>query len=141
MTPITSASYESVVHAPAGVLRQLIRRGETPDPANLVGFEYRGTNMPVTTRLAGLRRFIKGFELADDGSVVGYNKQVSGADLSTPWTPRPQRDGRVGGGAAGASHERFGRLQRRGVVGGDDIDENLPHRQNLARTWRRAGTQ
>ena len=51
--------------------------------------------MPATSRLLGLRRFIKGFVSTDDGSVVGYNKQVAGADLAAPWTPRPQRDGRV----------------------------------------------
>lgn len=29
------------------------------------------------------------------GTTVGFNKSVSGSDLSTPWTPRPQRDGRI----------------------------------------------
>jgi hypothetical protein len=75
-------------------LRPLMVRGERPDVAALVGWEYRGTNLPATSSLLGLRRFRKGFTTDEDGRVVGYNVSVPGADLSTPWTPRPQGDGR-----------------------------------------------
>jgi hypothetical protein len=68
-------------------------RGERPDVSSLVGWEHRGTNMPATATLLGLRRFIKGFRTTGPNGTVGYNKSVSGADLSTPWTARPQRDG------------------------------------------------
>ena len=70
-------------------------RGERPDIAHLVGWEHRGTNLPATSALLGLRRFIKGFTTDEHGATVGYNKSVPGSDLTTPWTPRPQRDGRV----------------------------------------------
>ena len=76
-------------------LRRLMVRGERPDVAHLVGWEHRGTNLPAFSALLGLRRFIKGFATESDGAAAGYNKSVPGADLSTPWTPRPQRDGRV----------------------------------------------
>lgn len=35
------------------------------------------------------------FERDPDGSVRGYNKQVRGASLRTPWTAVRRRDGRV----------------------------------------------
>jgi hypothetical protein len=50
--------------------------------------------MPATSRLLGLRRFIKGFVFGDSGLLEGYNVSVPGADLLSPWTERRQRDGR-----------------------------------------------
>jgi len=93
-----------LVNARPRAWREIMVRGQAPDAASLAGWEYRGTNMPATSKLMGLRRFIKGFVADDDHGdhgdhgdrrVLGYNKQVAGADLTTPWTPRPQRDGRV----------------------------------------------
>jgi hypothetical protein len=96
-----SARYLEIVRAPGDELRRILANGETPDAANLVGWEYRGTNVPATTALLGIRRFVKGFDRADgtgqpgDESVVGYNISVVGSDLATPWTTREQRDGRT----------------------------------------------
>ena len=87
--------YLRLVATRPGELRRLMVRGERPDVAHLIGWEHRGTNLPATSALLGLRRFVKGFTTESDGAVVGYNKSVAGADLSTPWSPRPQRDGRV----------------------------------------------
>jgi len=42
--------------------------------------------MPATSRLLGIRRFIKGFEHAENRTVIGYNRRVRGGNLSTPWT-------------------------------------------------------
>jgi len=89
-----SADYLALVATSTRSLPAVIQRGETPDVASLVGREFRGTNLPATSRLLGIRRFIKGFTATDEGSVEGYNVSVSGADLSTPWTERHQRDGR-----------------------------------------------
>ncbi len=76
-------------------LHELLLDGNTPDPAALMGWEYRGVNMPATLpRLLGIRRFIKGFLPGTDGRFLGYNRQVVGADLDLPWTPCPQADGR-----------------------------------------------
>jgi hypothetical protein len=61
-------------------------RGEPPAADDLVGREYRGTNMPATSRLLGILRFVKGFEQAEDATVIRYNRRVRGGDLSTPWT-------------------------------------------------------
>jgi hypothetical protein len=76
-------------------LHEFFIRGEAPDMAALAGWEYHGVNMPATLpKLLGIRRFIKGFLADGDGGLIGYNKQVVGADLDSPWTPRPRHDGR-----------------------------------------------
>jgi hypothetical protein len=78
--------YLDLVAQPLQELRRCMLRGELPAVNDLVGREYRGTNMPATSRLLGIRRFIKGFERAEDGTVTGYNRRVRGGNLSTPWT-------------------------------------------------------
>jgi hypothetical protein len=93
MVTQASSPYLDLVRTPLRILPTLLMRGERPDPSALVGWEYRGVNMPATSRLLGLRRFIKGFT-EDDRRVSGYNKLVEGHDLETPWTVRPQPDGR-----------------------------------------------
>jgi hypothetical protein len=50
--------------------------------------------MPATTRLLGLRRFIKGFVPGGRSPVEGYNVSVTGASLSSPWTEQLQGDDR-----------------------------------------------
>lgn len=93
-----SGDYLALVRAPTKQLPRVMERGETPDVAALIGWEWRGTNMPATSRLLGLRRFLKGFQPVKDqaGSFLaeGYNVTVPGGDLSTPWADRPRRDGR-----------------------------------------------
>ena len=88
-----SADYLALVATAPAALTAVMRRGDTPKVESITGWEWRGTNLPATSRLLGLRRFIKGF-VADGQEIVGYNVSVRGADLSTPWTPRLQRDGR-----------------------------------------------
>ncbi|HEY8882515.1 MAG TPA: hypothetical protein VIM47_03870 [Dermatophilaceae bacterium] len=92
--PHPSAEYLALVRTPPARLTGVLRRGDTPHVDALAGWEWRGTNMPATSRLLGLRRFIKGFTLVEDGRAAGYNVSVPGADLSSPWTPRNQCDGR-----------------------------------------------
>lgn len=90
-----SAAYLKLVRTSPRELRRLMLRGERPDFDRLCGWEFRGTNLPATSALLGLRRFRKGFTTDDRGTPVGYNKSVPGTDLTTPWTPREQRDGRL----------------------------------------------
>lgn len=89
-----SEEYLALVRTPPSKLRSVIARGSTPDPGSLVGWEWRGTNMPASSKYLGLRRFIKGFVLGATGSVEGYNVSVMGADLLAPLHERRQRDGR-----------------------------------------------
>jgi hypothetical protein len=78
--------YLDLVTQPRRELRQCMLRGEPPTANDLVGREYRGTNISAMSRLLGIRRFIKGFETVEDGTVIGYNRRVRGGNLSTPWT-------------------------------------------------------
>jgi hypothetical protein len=93
---LPSADYLALVRTPSSRLVEVARRGSRPDIQALAGWEWRGTNMPASSRLLGLRRFIKGFVGAGGDQVEGYNVSVPGGDLSSPWTERRQRDGRRG---------------------------------------------
>lgn len=88
-----SESYLALVASRTGQLAERMRMGEPPDVAALSGWEWRGANMPATSRLLGIRRFVKGFAEVE-GRLEGYNVSVTGSDLLAPWTERPQRDGR-----------------------------------------------
>ena len=82
-----TAEYLALVAQPQRDLRRRMLNGKPPVADDLIGREYRGTNMPATTsRVLGIRRFIKGFDQTDDGTVIGYNRRVRGDDLATAWT-------------------------------------------------------
>jgi hypothetical protein len=76
-------------------LREVMLRGEPPVAENLVGWEYRGINLPATSALIGLRRFIKGFTLDEASPALGYNKLVKGTDLTSAWIPTVRPNGRA----------------------------------------------
>ncbi len=89
-----SADYLAIVNLRMSQLEAVARRGDLPDPESLVGWEWRGTNMPATSRFLGLRRFIKGFVSGAGGATEGYNVSVAGSKLESPMVERLQRDGR-----------------------------------------------
>ena len=91
---LPSADYLALVRTPSSRLVEVARRGGRPDVQALAGWEWRGTNMPASSRLLGLRRFIKGFVAGGGGQLDGYNVSVAGSNLSSPWKDRRQRDGR-----------------------------------------------
>jgi hypothetical protein len=86
-----SAAYLDLVSCSPLELRAAMLGGALPGLDELAGREFRGTNVPATSRLLGIRRFIKGFERRVDGSVLGYNRRVRGGNLATPWTPATWR--------------------------------------------------
>jgi hypothetical protein len=75
-------------------LREVMVRGEPPTVENLVSWEYRGVNMPATSAVLGLRRFIKGFLPDRETAAFGYNKLVPGIDLTAAWIPKVRANGR-----------------------------------------------
>jgi hypothetical protein len=87
--------FDTLMAVPLRRLAAIHAAGTRPDPSVLAGREYRGANRPATSRLLGIRRFVKGFEADADGTVRGYNKQVRGASLAAPWTAVRRKDGRV----------------------------------------------
>jgi len=64
-------------------------RGETPDLDRLVGWEFRGINHPAWARIAGIKKFVKGFYRGEDGRVMGYNCPVVQNVLDGRWHTKP----------------------------------------------------
>ena len=70
-------------------LEAILWRGEAPDTDALVRGEYRGMNLGAGARLLGLRKFLKGFLAAPDGTIRGYNRRVRQNAPAAPWIARP----------------------------------------------------
>jgi hypothetical protein len=78
-------------------LETMLLRGETPDPAQMAGWEYRGLNTPPFARFLGIKKFIKGFYQDDSGRAFGYNVVAAQhVSLSAPWTYRGGKPRRFG---------------------------------------------
>lgn len=91
--PSSSTKLLHLASLPARELEGLVRKGEAPDRQALPGSEYRGINTPSWARVAGIRKFIKGFYLADDGErILGYNIRVKQGSLREPWSRLPSDD-------------------------------------------------
>ena len=72
-------------------LGRVFAAGSTPDTHNLVGWELRGFNKPLLTRLGGFQKFKKGFFLKGD-QVWGYNISVVQGPLESRWSCLPSDD-------------------------------------------------
>jgi hypothetical protein len=72
-------------------LEATLVRGVTPDVDALVGWEFRGLNTPMWARLAGIKKFVKGFyrPSGNPGEVYGYNCPTVQNRLDHPWCTRP----------------------------------------------------
>jgi hypothetical protein len=72
-------------------LETALVRGVTPDVDALVGWEFRGLNTPGWARLAGIKKFVKGFyrPSGNAGEVYGYNCPTVQNRLDHPWCTRP----------------------------------------------------
>ena len=74
-------------------LERVMVRGATPDLTALVGWEFRGINHPAWAKLAGIKKFVKGFFRTEDGRVKGYNSPVDQNVLDGRWNVAPKRFG------------------------------------------------
>ncbi len=72
-------------------LEQVFRAGTQPDREKLVGWEFRGFNKPLITKIAGFQKFKKGFYKKGDG-YWGYNIPIVQGPLEREWTCRPSDD-------------------------------------------------
>lgn len=86
-----SARYYQIASMSAHDLESLFLRGTTPDLDELVGWEFRGMNHPAWARIAGIKKFIKGFFVRDD-QVYGYNSPVRQNRNQAPWIARPSHE-------------------------------------------------
>ncbi len=72
-------------------LETVFLRGSQPDLEALAGWEFRGTNVPGWAKLAGIKKFIKGF-YRKDGELYGYNCPVLQDGIRAPWIAQPDDD-------------------------------------------------
>jgi hypothetical protein len=84
----STARYRELEALGNDALEVVFLRGTTPDPARLVGWEFRGTNVPGWARLLGIKKFIKGF-WREGEEVLGYNCPVVQNSLFEPWDSLP----------------------------------------------------
>jgi hypothetical protein len=98
VTALPSLAALALERAPWHELERALLRGATPDLAALAGWEFRGINhlplnaLPVA-RLAGIKKFCKGFVRGDDGRLLGYNSSVAQNALDGRWCIAPERFG------------------------------------------------
>jgi hypothetical protein len=71
-------------------LETIFVRGATPDLDQLIGWEFRGINHPAWAGVVGIKKFIKGFFVAEDGRVMGYNCPVVQNVLDGRWHAKPE---------------------------------------------------
>ncbi len=87
--PFPTAAALALERATRAELELVMVRGATPDLDALVGWELRGINHPGWARLAGIKKFVKGFFRAEDGRVMGYNSPVVQNVLDGRWRTTP----------------------------------------------------
>lgn len=89
LTPFPTSAALALERASHAELDRVFLRGTTPELDALVGWELRGINHPAWARLAGIKKFVKGFFRAEDGRVMGYNCPVVQNVLDGRWHTRP----------------------------------------------------
>ena len=87
--PLPTAAQLALEQATRAELELVMVRGATPDLDALVGWEFRGINHPAWARLAGIKKFVKGFFRGEDGRVMGYNSPVVQNVLDGRWRTLP----------------------------------------------------
>jgi hypothetical protein len=87
-------SYLSLAKASERDLEYVLRKGRIPSLGNLVGYEFKGYNLPFLTQVLGFRKFKKGFfpdrgQSVEGGEISGYNVFVEQNGLDDAWIARP----------------------------------------------------
>jgi hypothetical protein len=84
---IQTLTFEELARSSKRTLDRVFAPGVGPAVDSLVGFEWRGFNVPWYTKITG-QKFIKGFFRSDAG-IEGYNIMVARNGLTDPWIERP----------------------------------------------------
>jgi len=69
-------------------LEEVLCSGTLPDLDTLASWEFRGLNQPKWAKLAGIKKFMKGF-FWEDGTLYGYNCVTEQNSLVEPWIGKP----------------------------------------------------
>jgi hypothetical protein len=70
-----------VRHVGNGTREAIMRNGIAPSFESLAGWEFRGANASLATRLIGIRKFVKGFYEGDDRDAVGPTPHIHGYNI------------------------------------------------------------
>ena len=92
LPPFPTGAALALESATRAELETVFVRGETPDLDALVGWEFRGINHPAWAKVAGIKKFIKGFFREGD-QVFGYNMPVEQNVLDGRWRDKGDRFG------------------------------------------------
>lgn len=84
-----SAAYRDLESLRTAELEEVFLRGQTPDLDTFVGWVFRGTNTPGWAKIAGIKKFMKGFWRDERGRVYGYNQPVVQNSLYQTWQAKP----------------------------------------------------
>lgn len=90
-------TYEGLAKSSESELKKIMQEGVTPKFEDLVGWEFRGWNVPYITRILGFQKFKKGFYLGpnqriDGREISGYNVVVVQNRFDEPWIAKPSED-------------------------------------------------
>jgi hypothetical protein len=88
-------SYEELCQKSDKELEEIFKAGITPDFKNLLGYEFRGFNVPKITKILGFQKFKKGFFTAagqkpDGNEVMGFNVLID--QKKDKWCALPSED-------------------------------------------------
>ena len=70
-------------------LDEIFLRGTVPNLDEMIGWVFRGTNTPAWARIAGIKKFMKGFWRDRAGRAYGYNQPAVQNSLYEPWIAKP----------------------------------------------------
>lgn len=79
-----SHTYEQLARMSKAELERVFLRGTMPQLEKLAGWEFRGLNHPAWARIAGIKKFMKGFYW-DSGVLYGYNCPMKQNAIDAPW--------------------------------------------------------
>jgi len=89
--------YEELCQMKDKELEEIFRQGKTPEFKNLIGWEFRGYNVPYITEILGFRKFKKGFfvgpgQSPEGAEIMGYNVLVLQNGFFGKWIALPDEN-------------------------------------------------
>jgi hypothetical protein len=81
-------TFRSLCHASRAELEAAMKAGVRPALDDLAGWEFRGFNTPLITKVLGIRKFKKGFyrtASTPPGRLEGYNVRTRQNGFEGPW--------------------------------------------------------
>ena len=87
-THVGSGRYYELGRMSGNELETVFLRGTLPVLESLAGWEFRGMNHPAWAKLAGIKKFMKGFYW-DGDELYGYNCPVIQDGIEMPWRTKP----------------------------------------------------